>query len=688
MSSDAYTTTGTGAELVKSPNLTQSGKITQTAVADFSQAYAACKGLENANIERDRNDSIIEVKYNGGAPYSQAKLVEEKQGWRFNISTGALSSLVDRKVPELVNPIIESKILTGATLDPIIFGKDADRKSTFFQRRFTRMVKEWEEYSDWLDDQAMENVLYGRGLSAWTELLDWRPECFPHGSYYLPDGNRMLPHLTQAVALKRPLLIHEAIDRVTKSSLSESAGWNVENLVKVINDASPQKLDFNVGDGWRQQADATKEWSNCWSYQQGAKVIELYDYLAAEPNGTVTQVTMERRSGTGIYFFPSRFTQMSDCIALFTMQPGNRKFYGSKGIGRNCLNITNAMEQIRNLFLDSVKLSTVVPFKITPQQMAKLSQLQFVMTNPFCFLGVEGEQMQDAFDTNPELFAAADNKLSALAELLAGAVLPGQVDAQNQVETTATQAKIEESQRLQLKAGILTRWIVQMFRAHSTMQRRACDPRTNDPEALKFQEDCMAEGITRDELDYLAKQPCLKTVEDIEIMRKGEVQFVMSTMGASPYINQKELQKATLERTISEELLERVWIDDETDQTIKSEAVRLQQMESAAMLADEEVPVSPRDNHQVHLDVLMENFKKLAAGLAATPNAILLTGGNHALNHAMQHLQMWKAAGALPDVTAPYEQMLGQVKQGLDQANEQFKQAEQTGAVPPQSAVA
>jgi hypothetical protein len=122
----------------------------------------------------------------------------------------------------------------------------------------------------------------------------------------------------------------------------------------------------------------------------------------------------------------------------------------------------------------------------------------------------------------------------------------------------------------------------------------------------------------------------------------------------NPNVNQDELLKLDWSRKLGESIASQVILPKDQVETLAIEATRQQLVELQSIIAGQEIPVSPRDNDIVHLDVMSQKLMPLIeqAPAGALPPE-MVQPFMQALRHFMMHVQQAKAKGT--DV-AKYEQ--------------------------------
>jgi hypothetical protein len=160
--------------------------------------------------------------------------------------------------------------------------------------------------------------------------------------------------------------------------------------------------------------------------------------------------------------------------------------------------------------------------------------------------------------------------------------------------------------------------------------------------------------MSREELDYLAKQPAAHAIKDYTDLERQQITQIAQEARGNPLYNQYELEKAALTAKIGAEFADKVLLV-QNDPTEVAENTRQQLLENESIRHGAPVPVSPRDNHVIHLNVLQQ----VISGLAK--NAVGNVDAWHVMEqlaaHASDHLKAGEASN-LKSQMAPYRLFL------------------------------
>lgn len=641
--------------LVQSPEINSENKPTQRAIRDVGMARDIIFTLIQANRDRQIVNSRIMAKYNAERPYNSAQLKAEGLGWRSNFTTKPLPMMIEKVSPRFEEAVNGLKYLTNSALSNK--WQNSVEKTEIFRKKITETVRARKGWKTLVSDIALDNALFGHTVVAWMDEFTWFPTHFAQDESFLPDGVKQNSENAQVAVLKEVYLPHELFDYIKDADSAKAIGWNLENTRQAINKASPAQLREQLGgagtlEAWYQNAQ--RELTVGTSYQNGASVISVYSLFAREVSGKVSHY---RFAGSGtpdstmeIFSKDDRFANMTECLAFFAFQKGNKKLHGSKGVGRDIYELAGMQDRMRNEVVDRGILSgkTFVQgdFKFIHKFKMSVVGAMVIVPTGWQFL-------EQKVDGNIDSFLKLDAYFTMLVDQLIGSVSPRtfQGDRVTKAEVDLFAQREEEG-----KDSRIVRFLEQFVDMVGTMQKRLCDPETVEEDAKQMQKELL-EVMTREELDELAKRPVAGTVKDLTPMERQQIAALVAEKRGNPLYNQRALEVEDLAARAGSEFADRVLLPEE-DPTETAEQQRLQLFELSLLSTGQPVPVSPRDNHQIHLQVLMPAAEQLA-------EAVMGGQANSAsfevvIQHLTAHYDIALQSGVSKEVLKPVADLVKQ----------------------------
>jgi hypothetical protein len=621
-----------GIGIVNDPQLDAAGRGGKRAITDPLQAANIVRRLEYENRDRNLKNARIMAKYNSERPYRPGELHSEGLGWKSNFSTKPLASLIDKVSPRFLNALDSLKSFTSSSL-PSDTSRAAE-KNEAFQTEITEMIRRNAEWRTFIGDVAQENALFGYTCTAWTTKWDWMPKHFRQDSFFVPTGTKQYPDNAQIIVLRETFLPHELFEMIEDREAAEMAGWDFANCVEAINSAMPIQVRSKYSDWARIYEDLNRESSMAYSFYSGAKVVLSYCLLVREHTGKVTQWRIDGRTFKPLFHVDDAFDSMQEAAVFFSFQHGNGTMHGSKGIGREVYNLASVIDRARNEVVDRLHLSgkIIVQGNERDVNRFRMSVIGGVIYIP------SGFQIQtQRIDGDVEPFISLDQYIQQLMDQIVGNVSPTQFG--NRERVTKGEIDLLAARQEETKDTVLARFLIQFSMLITQMQQRMCDPEVADEVCQKMQKRLL-KIMTREELDQLAKTPSADVVRDYTEIKRQQVAMIATENAGNPLYNQKELQYRKLTAQVDADFANAVLLPD-NDPTVVAENVRQQKLEM--MLMEQSglpVEVSPRDNHEVHLEFLQtmyeNNFKPM---LAENPQELIPIAGA-VIGHAKEHIAM------------------------------------------------
>lgn len=675
---DSADTTGT----ISSPGVSAGGKIKRRAIRDAKQARAIITSLENASRERNQKNARIMAKYNAEKPFSQKSLEQDGLGWKSNFTTMPLPMLVDKVSPRFVKAEESIKYLVNSALPDNVPGNPA--KTEAFRREITSTVRARPGWKDLIAEIAQENCLFGFTSVAWTDEFHWFPQHFRQDEFYVPSGTKHQSSSAQIVILREVFLIHELFALIEDNEAASTAGWKIENTVLAVNSAMPENRRSQHYDWGRIQEDLIRESTVGASLETGALTVTVWHLFAQEVTGKISHmIVVDQAQGapgyprasdasekTVLFDREDQFDSMDQCVGFYSFQQANGKLQGSKGIGRQVYSLAAMVDRARNEIVDRLNLSG----KIIIQCDEKAGRrFKASIVGPALLIGHGYEVNSMKIDGATEPFIAMDQFLTSLLDQMAGSTTPKAFEGERVTKAAVDLFAAREEEG---RDNILSRFLGQFAAMMRTVQKRLCDPDTADDDAKKMQERLL-KVMSREELTELSKQPVAETISDYTGVERQQIVLIAQEGRGNPLYNQRELERRKLSAQISDEFADSVLLPDE-DPTELAEQTRLQMLE-LLILAQQasQVPISPRDNHLVHLQTLLPALESTAT-TAADPDPAAAGHGvevMHAmLDHANQHFEAAESQGVPKSELAEIGALLKKLSGAIEQVTQQVEQ--------------
>lgn len=667
---------GTPGQIIQSPEINDSGEPTQRSIRDADMGREVIRTIIQASRNRTIVGARIMAKYNAERPYDAYKLEAEGLGWRQNFTTKPMPSMIEKVAPRFTQAVDALKYLTSSSLSTK--WENSTEKTQKFREEVTTTVRARKGWNTLVEDIAFNNSLFGSSTVATLDEFTWFPTHFKFDEAFAPDGAKQDSAFCQALVLKETLLPHELFRKIRDREAAQTAGYNLQECAQVINTATSVQLRDRLNMGgtleiWYQNA--IRDLTIGSSYMAGTQVVVVYHLLAQEVTGKVSHYQFAGDKMAAIFSKDDRFPSMEDCTSFYTYQKGNGHLHGSKGIGRDIYELAGMVDRARNEIVDRAILSGKIPVQ---GDLKRIHTFKMNVVGMTCIFPNGWNILEQRIDGNIEPFLKLDAYFSSLVDQLIGNTSPPQMAGGEAFRSPAAwnllAAREEEG-----KDSRITRFMIQFVNMIQLMQRRLCDKETVEDDAKAMQARLL-ESMTREELDELANSPVAGTIRDLTPLERQMIAMVVAEKKGNPLYNQLALEKEDLTARVGSEFAKRVLLT-ENDPTIEAEQHRLQQIESGLLEKGEPVPVSPRDAHEIHLNLCMP--------LAEQAGGAVMQGGANTgvfeaiVAHIAEHTARWEEQGAPAEKLKPFKDFLAKALPTIAQLKELDAQAQ---AVQQQSA--
>lgn len=620
------------------PELSKSLKPKRRAITSVPQLSMIASTLEDAAKDRNRKNGEIAKKYNGDRPYDDTELKSEGLSWKSNFTTRPLAVAIDKVPPRLTRAVHKARYLTSSSLPDTVEGGKI--KTERFREAVTKAIRNWPGWRPFLNEVAAENCTYGFTSAAWLNPFSWKPSHFRQDRFFVPDQTKQTAGYCPVWIGRQELQIHELVQLIDDPQQASDAGWDLEAAVEAINEARPKDVQSDSPyTDFRTYEDAVRESSVYLSLQQGSKVIEVNHFLVAEADGKVSYYLASARGKKKLLRQQlDLYDSMADALVFFSYQQANGLLMGSKGIGRELYEVACALDRTRNEFVDRLMLSGKTWVRGTQKA---LERLKLSVVGNTVLLPDEFSVESVKLDAGSTEFSALDNTLTQLMDQIAGGVTPRQLQGER---VTATAVNLYAAREEEKRDDITERFLLQVADIITVCQRRLADPASIDADAVRFQDEMLA-VMTPEQLVELATQPALRTVDDWTVDEAQSIILFAQEKRNDPLYDQVKLAQKAAAARVNADFAQDVVLPV-NDPTQEAEQARMQVVESVAMGIGKQIPISPRDNHRIHADVLKEELPLLAQALADDP--LVVTELEVKVAHWAQHLEAALQGGALP----------------------------------------
>ena len=640
-------------EAPHSPELEKGTATHAPALNTIQDAVTLVTSLENENSDRIKKNARILRKYNAERPNDPAQLAAHGLSWKQNFSTKPLTTLADKVVPRFTRALKEMRYLTASKL-PDRF-PNAAAKTELFRSEITKLCRARDGWDEFVWESAFEDVLFGFCAAGWTDRFTWFPKLFAQADFLVPSGTKHTSNGSQIVCFREDLLTHELFRSIQNKEAAKVVGWNLENVIKAIDCAKPDDRRSKNTDMDLVYADLQRE-NNILQSFVGNKTISVWHVLVAEVDGWVTHVAFDAESKQELFWKNKQFKTMADAASFFSFQHGNGKIHGSKGIGREIYTMAGVLDRARNEVVDRLQLSGKVLLQCDE---AQIKRFRMSVVGAAILIANGYTVAQAKIEPAVESFMQLDEFITNLLDQIAGSTSPKAFTGDRVTKAAVELYAAREEER---RDTVIERYLTHFARMMGTIQKRICDPRTSESDAKELQA-LLLQSMTQEELDYLANQPAVSTIADYSEQERQAIVMLATEVRGNPLYDARKLEKRRLTAQFDAEFAEDVLLP-ENDPTVTAEQSRMQMIESDQLTKGQELPVSPRDNHAIHLDTLRAEVTEMIEAAGDSPDIIQTLGAM--LGHAAQHVEYAEQMG-IGDQVAESKQWLTETQKIMQQ---------------------
>lgn len=707
-------------------------KVSNRIVSSPRQAYDVCIALVESDDTKRRQEkqAVITKKYDGQRPYDAQVLKNNGQDWRANFSTNFLAGVIDRTKPQLLDPVEKADVLTYSTL-PSEYA-DSVRKTKVFRTEITKTIRAWPAASDLMSRLGQDVILNGGAIPVRTGS-DWRPQLFDCDKFFVPEKSGQHASLIPLIVLSHDIEVGELARIIEKETSAKIAGWDIEGCKRAIKHRTSSGNTHNQDSQAEKQNAQRDGASSEYKPELLTPTVGVFTLMVKDFSGQVdvwtvlsdkVAVTEDETSEGEACLLRKKIGQhetMEEAIAVFTMQAGNGHFYGSKGLGRLLTNIHIQIERGRCSAADNAWLAGMLTLENDGE--SEPAQVRF----PFVTLPKGSKVAERQFDFSIEKWLTFDDRLTSIAESIAGAFIPPNIDNSGGA-TTKIEAAQKAERELAVKSGVLGRflghigslvWVMQSgicslqnIKAAIRIQKqkqeakgkRFLKPKVydklkavgastdsvarqdeiviEDEQAVQCILSMLDQGLSAEEIIVLAMSSTVTSTPDQGTVADNNALTFIANNKQNPYVNQAAAAKMEATLAIGEQRAGELIIDVE-DPQVEIIAARQQTMEWATMQDGTRVPAAAIDLHSVHRKKLAELMEPLIEAMRSMPTREGLTVLSIALSHYKEHigLDQISTKEQLKNEMGVIEELTNELSKLADMA-EQIEQEAQRNVTP------
>lgn len=621
-----------------------STKKERKAISNARQALQIAQKLAYNDIERDQRRARVLAAFNGTAPYSDGDLVAKAQGYRYNVSFGLMEGSINRAVVPYNELTLNINDLTE------IKANLPDEKKKTIQVEFGKIMDKWGKWPKFISRLNQDLVLNGYNTAIFPSDYDPFPIFVQQKDGFVDEGTENDVSNLEVFVWRKAYMIHELYAKISEEDIATKAGWNVPNVKEALTEASPESIwqrNLTTSGQWTAVEEAIRAGS-LFASMVGAKMVNTYHIFAAELDGKVTHYIVldygisdndkgedAKEDGPELFKKENRFNSFQDFLVYFDMETGDGTWHGSKGGGQRIFNTHKANDKMMNSALDTSFSAGLT--LLQPGDQVQQEELTLSVIGPFAVIPngvtINPQVLPNVAGTFFQMQALLSNTL----ETRVGDVVPQGQSTVAQGDETATAAKLKAGRQELITRGNLKRYIDPTSQVMSIIVRRLLKANSPNAYAKEFQAELKRKGITEEDIKEIRGARNTGKIDDILGNTAADTQVIFAEFRGDPDIDQEKLKNMRISSVLDADIADQLIITDK-DQTKQIEAARQQELELTTILTGKKVPVSPRDNHQIHIEYLLQDIGTKVQAQAVNFNPDEIPTLKLEVEHIVEHL--------------------------------------------------
>jgi hypothetical protein len=660
---------------VNNPKFDSKGKNTKKAIQDADQALQIARRLERDDDKRDFNRARVVAAFNGNPPYDERDILSAGQSYRFNVSFGYMEGVIGRAVVPFYELMSDTQYICN------VEGDLEEEKLRIIRDEFAETLRRWGKWPKLASRLCEDLLLHGWNNLIWPTYYNPWPNFVPQTEGFVHELQQNDVSDLEVFVWKKAYLVHELYNFIADEEVARKAGWNVPNVRKAIENATQSDVfQRHRGGGWTAVESAIRG-GTLFSSVVGGKQINTFHVFATEENGQVThyivyggKVGPSDISGPNAELFvkEKQFPEMEEFLVYFDIDPGDGKWHGSRGLGKRAFNTHRALDKLRCQLMDQAVTSGMTILQADDQS----NQEDFTLSvmGPFCVIppgiNVQATSLPAIATTAFQVDALVSNAM----EQRTGDIMPQAPSFVRGTRKTASEANIAASRQAMISKGNIMRFLDPLSKSISIILRRLMRENSPDPYAQEFQKNLARHGITADDMKKVRHAKSTGRVDAVLGNEETKYQKMLQMFRGDPNFNQKELDRRAGAAIVGPKEMEGLIIEDE-DKTIQVEAARQQTIETMMMMQGVPMPVSPRDNHEVHASVLADMLESMVKNQAQSGNVPPPQQVTVLLQHLEQHIKVMESDESKKQLVAALKMKMKEIAQAVMQGHAAKSQA-------------
>lgn len=481
---------------------------------------AAVELMQQPERIRASNRALINSLMNGRRPYTDQEVAENQI--QINVNWGEGSKILQDANRQINNALLHKGNFVTCTLTAGKIEKRYDRSSKFTANlnRALKRGKSGKKYLFLLKNRNASLVLHGIGALMWPNEFDWMPKFIPLEDLLIPTGTfQDLTNLSH-FAVNLYLTPYELMSMTHgNSEKAKESGWDLNVVSQIL--STYGKLNKNNNQyNW---VDRPEEMVNVWKQNQVVsdtdsvpKVHLVVFYYRSASGGAEKKECWYRKiclkevaSAEGVdklsisdkFVFDAGDREFANSIdRILSIQYGDcnlvppQTYHSTRGLGETLYAVIECMNRLRCQWMQHVFENMLMLLRV--QNPEDRDRPKVFNLRPYGVLeqGVDMVPQQERHQIDPRLVESAMAESRQLMSESSAAFVQD-VDSGTSKEQTLGEAQIRLQSANKMVSSMLDMmYSLEMFKDEEIV-RRFLLPNSDDPDVLKFREQCRKDEI-------------------------------------------------------------------------------------------------------------------------------------------------------------------------------------------------
>lgn len=675
-------------------NLEPNGSVPPTRLKDVDSANAVYNKLKQADDINARNRSEVQAMFDGAPPWDESVLKATGQGGRCNVNFGEADSLLEAALTgyiDLINSVenlVDVKTTYG---DP----NKRDEWNQIIATGFTKMLREWDEFSFKHILNSHYFVSQGVGICYWEDEFDWRWQVTKLGDFLIPRRTFASEEQIEIACSPKVYRVHELYQFIRDPKLAKETGWNPEEVKKAILECRSSQADYHVND-WERFEEDVKNNDLYYSSGDGSEVKVVHFWVREFDNSLSHYISLADGSNKD-FLYVKRFKFKNACEAFVTFCYGigtNGYYHSIRGLGYKIFPHIQISNRMRCQFVDGARLASSL--LIQPESEDALQNLAFEYFGSYSVLSSGLNVVEKQI---PNLAQNAMPVLNDMNMMLQNRT--GTYQTQNVLPDNRERTKFEVSAQMQQESR-LTSGALNLFYEPWTRLLRGAFYRATRKDYLpgerggkqvhKFWKYCEDRGVPREALFNIREVRAVRAVgagsAQLRLLAFDEF---MGMLGSFDEIGRKNVMRDRVAARIGYDQADR-YIPASDTETRPTVDTKIAELENAAFATGKQIDPQSQENHFVHASIHLQDLESYAAsaGSGQVDPAGAVQYFQIVVPHISYHLEQLSIDQTRKAEAGALRQRMQQVGEIVQQLGEkvaaQQRKAQEEAAVPQQAA--